>query len=275
MRRILGFGVLAVVGLSCAVAAFGAEGSPDPVDAMIEATFKVKNKDQAGTCFMVAPPAKVDWAPDIAVLVTAAHTFENTSDPDFSVIMRAGGEENEFTRKEVPIKVRSEGKPLWTSMAGLDVAVMQFQVPTGVVCRPIPFEQLAGREAFAQRKIRAASRAWVFCFPAQLEANEAGFPVVRNATVASVPLGGENNHTFLADFSTFGGDSGAPLMIVDRSGPVERPLIAGLITGMQRQTDKTSLPFEELTVHTPMGLAIIIRSDDVRRVVEKLVEVKK
>jgi hypothetical protein len=39
---------------------------------------------------------------------------------------------------------------------------------------------------------------------------------------------------------------------------------------MQRQTDRSTLPFEEKTVHMPLGLAIVAQAAFVRELVEAM-----
>ena len=73
---------------------------------------------------------------------------------------------------------------------------------------------------------------------------------------ASVP-------TMLVDIRSFGGDSGGPLFVLVDG----KPHVAGVLVGMQRQTDRTVSPFEERTVHTPLGLGIAVQADLVARVI--------
>jgi hypothetical protein len=49
-----------------------------------------------------------------------------------------------------------------------------------------------------------------------------------------------------------------------------KPHLAGVIVGMQRQTDRTVSPFEERTVHTPLGLAIAVQAEVVADVIRGL-----
>jgi hypothetical protein len=46
------------------------------------------------------------------------------------------------------------------------------------------------------------------------------------------------------------------------------PSVVGVVVGMQRQTDRISSPYEEKTMHTPLGLAIVVPSTRVREVIE-------
>ena len=61
-------------------------------------------------------------------------------------------------------------------------------------------------------------------------AGGAGFPVVRKGSVASRPQRDDTN--LLVAFSTFGGDSGAPVIRLDKEGDGKRkPVVAGIVAG--------------------------------------------
>ncbi len=146
-----------------------------------------------------------------------------------------------------------------------------------ISCRFAPpstsLDQLARADDFARGKIPIGSDTWIFRFPAKLEANEAGFPILRHGSIASLPLMPlSTNRTFLVDFNTFGGDSGAPVMLKDRGTVHPRCLIIGLVLGMHRQTDKVSMPFEERTVHHPLGLSIVAHAEIIRQTVEAVLK---
>ena len=243
----------------------------DGVSQLLSATFKITSKESSGTCFLVEPPPKPGWSNRAAILVTAAHALEQAPGPECRIVMREKRHDGSWIRKEIPFAIRDGAKPAWVKHPEEDVAALKVLLPAGVTCRPLRLEQLARAEDFSNRRIRLGSESWIFCFPAQLEANDAGFPVLRHGTIASLPLMPiSTNRTFLVDFNTFGGDSGAPVMLVER-GPGQSPvLIAGLVIGMQRQTDKVSMPFEERTVHHPLGLSIVAHAGIIRQTVERL-----
>ncbi len=185
--------------------------------------------------------------------------------------MRERRADGVFVRREVPLTIRSGEKPLWVKHPEEDVAAIKVTLPLGIQCQPLCLDQLARAEDFAKGKIRLGSATWAFCFPAQLEANDAGFPILRHGSISSLPLMPlSSNRTFLVDCNTFGGDSGAPVMVEERGAIRPAGLVVGLILGMQRQTDKVSMPFEERTVHYPLGLAIVAHSEIIRQTVERL-----
>ena len=67
--------------------------------------------------------------------------------------------------------------------------------------------------------------------------------------------------TFLADFTTFSGDSGGPVFIKTADG---HPLIVGIVLGRGFQDLKHEDEYGEQLVHYPLGLGIILRAQCVR-----------
>jgi hypothetical protein len=210
------------------------------------------------------------------ILVTAAHVLENiNSGTEAQVILREQRDDKTFVRREVQTSIRDGERPRWKKHPELDIAALAVSWPAEITVPSLPADQLADENAFASQNIRVGQDVWIPCYPAKLEANAAGWPVVRRGSIASHPLVPAGSaKTFLVDFSSFGGDSGAPVIVqppaTDEKSANRKPLVAGLVVGHHRQTDKSSLPFEERTVHTPLGLAIVVHAPAIRQTLELL-----
>jgi len=276
-RRVRDFALAACIlqmaggGPLAAAAAEPPNPDSDPLPALLAATFKLTNKESSGTCFLIDPPPSSGCSNGVVILVTAAHALEQAPGTEGHIIMREKRDDGSFVRKDVSFPLRSGEKPLWSKHPDEDVAAIKLTLPSGVWCQPLRFDQLARAEEFTQGKIRLGSDAWIFCFPSQLEANEAGFPVLRHGSIASLPLMPlSSNRTFLVDFNAFGGESGAPVMLGQRGAVQSQVLIVGLVIGMHRQTDKVSMSFEERTVHHPLALSIAVHAEIIRQTVERV-----
>lgn len=237
----------------------------DPIEELLEATFRIADKEHSGTCFLVSPKVRDDTNPNGVILATAAHVMEQMAGNDCEVILRKKSEDGLFSRRPLAVTIRDQGNPVWTRHPDVDIATMFLDLPVGVFVSPIPFDQLADEARIVDRTVRVGRETWVPCYPAKLEANEAGWPVVRHGSVASHPLTPlKSARTMLVDYKNFGGDSGAPVaMIVN-----DRPLIIGVVSGMHRQTDRSTLPFEERVMHTPLGLSIVVQAPFLRETIE-------
>ena len=235
----------------------------------VEATVRLHGPGGSGTAFVVAVP-ETDGKQRQHLLVSAAHTFENiTSDHGTAVFRRAvaspAGETGSWTRVDVSLRLRGDAGPLWTRHPDADVAVLPLVLPDGVTCEPFPLSSLATAADFDARRLTVGDRARVACFPAQTESHPAGWPVLRTGHLATPTLApAADLQRFFVDYAHFAGDSGAAVVVETEQGP----LVAGVVVAMQRQTDRITSPYEEKTIHTPLGLAIAVPSTKVWEVVE-------
>jgi hypothetical protein len=250
-----------------------ASAEEPPMDAM-RATFKIANENSTATCFVIARPGASETSRRELVLVTAAHVFETMSGDECRIVLHEERADGTFVRNEVPLKIRSAEKPLWLRHSEVDVAALKLELPAGRTIAALDIDRLAGESAVGNGKLRSADEVWILCYPAQLESSSAGFPVLRRGTVASFPLTPiESNRTFLVDFTTFGGDSGAPVVVRDRNASDaagQRTSVVGLVSGMHRETTKSISPVEERTVHRPLGLAIVVHAEFIRQTIDRV-----
>jgi hypothetical protein len=106
----------------------------------------------------------------------------------------------------------------------------------------------------------------VFTYPQRFEANPAGFPVARQGIFASPPLlPAETHPTYLADFTTFAGDSGGPVFVEGADG---HPLVTGIVLAQMHHDEKVKDEYEERTIHHPLGLGKVLHAQYVREMVD-------
>jgi hypothetical protein len=246
------------------------KGADDRVmEDALRGTFRLTKSLSSGTGFVVSLGDQDVAKGKKHVLVTAAHVFDDLKGADCTLVLRAPGKDNAIVRKEVSVPIRDGKKPLWVKHPDVDVAALALAVPEGVDVKPFRLEQIADEKWATGRKVRVGQDVCIPCFPAQVEANGAGWPILRKGSIATHPLTPLSSaKTMFIDYSHFGGDSGAPVVQYDG----KEPIVVGLVIAMQRQTDKSSTPFEERTVHTPLGLAIAVQSPFIRETIELLLK---
>lgn len=259
LGRWAGFGWLVAACLWMA----GAPGRALGADAMVEmlrSACRITHGGRSGTGFFVERGAD-------RFLVTAAHVFEESDGAECRLIVRQRKDGGGLERRELPIVVRREGKPLWKRDPKEDVAAIRVELPSEVDASAIPVERILKADGAGNSPVQVGQEVWLPGYPAQLEANKEGWPVLRRGMIATHPLSPVASvPIMLVDIRSFGGDSGGPLYtLVDG-----KPHLAGVIVGMQRQTDRTVSPFEERTVHTPLGLGIAVQAEVVAGVIREL-----
>jgi hypothetical protein len=116
----------------------------------------------------------------------------------------------------------------------------------------------------------------------RFEANNAGFPVVRQGGIASFPFSPVAQHaTMFIDMNAFAGDSGGPVIAAppDRSSATnganaDEPLVLGLITGQVRHDERSTGLMEERVTHYPLGVALMIQAQFIRETIVLLANPK-
>ncbi len=240
----------------------------DVAEAALRATVRVTAEGKSGTGFFVTLPVVADEPPQ-TVLVTAAHVFDEMTGPQCRLVYRAADAEAGFVRKETEAPVKDGDRKLWVRHPAADVAVLGITVPEGVDVQPFTLNQIADTRHVEDRIVRVGQDVFIPCFPAQVEANSAGWPLLRKGSLATHPLTPvARTPTMFVDYSHFGGDSGAPVVATVNG----EPLVVGLVFAMLRQTDKSTTAFEERTQHTPLGLGIAVQAPLIRQTINAWVE---
>lgn len=230
-----------------------------PFEDALRATVKLSAGDAAGTGFVIQKDEKI-------YLATAAHVFHDMKGETCRVVFRKKEGDRPAGRAEVKLSIRKGERPLWNRHKTHDVAVIEWELPEDADCIPFPYDRIATEEVVVDGVIGVGREVCIPCYPVKTEANAAGWPILRRGTIASHPLVPlREAPTFFVDSSSFGGESGAPVVAWE-GGDI---LVVGVITSMQRQTDRTVTPLEERVSHMPLGLGIAVQSPFLRTLLEE------
>lgn len=248
------------------------------VEELLGATCKFSNPASTATGFLVSEAATRVEPAKSAILVTAAHVFEQATGETATLVARKAGPDESYVRLELPLALRAQGQPLWVKHPTADVAVLRVTLPDECVCRPVPLAWILGEGRPGENRFQAGASVRMLTYPAQLAANEAGFPILRSGVVASFPLRPlKHAPTFLVDSSAFGGDSGGPVFVPgggaaagSPAGEQKDPLIVGLVSGQHRQTESVRTVYEERVIHHSLGLAIVVQGAHIRETISQL-----
>lgn len=248
--------------ISCASAAAGNFATE-----MLDATYKLFHVNSTGTCVLVRRDAR-DGS---LYLVTAAHVLERTKGDKAIVVLRERGTDGSYQRRDHTIAIRRDGKPLWVRHEKEDVAVLRLLEEPPVPVSVLPFAAIADEAGLTAAGLHICSPLFVLTYPQRFEANSAGFAVARQGIVSSHPfLPIQRHHTYLADFTTFAGDSGGPAFVAGKDG---HPLLVGMVLAQHRHDERVTTEYEERSIHHPLGLGTVLHAQFVRDTIEQAAKI--
>lgn len=254
-----------------AVSAFGADGFT-MTDA-VQATYKLYNEASTATGFIVRVKPAADNVKAEYVIVSAAHTFERMKGDSLLLVLRTPKPDGSYSRKDTPVAIRKDGKNLWVKHKDADLAILDYDPTPEFEKFALPLEAIASEEDFKAR-VPAGTYVRLLCYPAQFEANNAGFPILRHGVMATYPLAPTNIYkTFMIDFTTFAGDSGGPVFgVLDNAGgPGAGALkLLGVVISQQWSDEKVKVSDrEDRIIRHPFGLGTAVNSQLLRDLIAK------
>ena len=277
--------MLFLLTLTVCISSF-AEEIPDINTILMRSTFKLEGqalgeapgKSNVGTVFILGKPSSADPKKSFFVLVTAGHVLKRMAGDEAVLYLRKKTGDT-FQRMPYPIKIRENGRPVWTSHPQADVAVMYVWLPNDADITTVSTDLLATDKMLKEFDIHPGDRLSCLGYPMALEANDAGFPILRSGQVASYPLTPTKDiKTFLFDFNVFGGNSGGPVYLRDSNrtygggtqlGTTVQFLV-GLVSEQHIFNEEIKAGTEKLTLMHQLGLAKVIHASLIKEALDLL-----
>jgi hypothetical protein len=245
---------------------------------MMHATFKLANDKSTATGFVLSRPANGNLHQTQFILVTAAHVLEQMAGDEATVLFRQKEAEGVYKKLPLKLAVRKGGKPLWTKHPSLDIAAMYVVPPDKADVPRLPLDLLATDAMLKQFEIHPGDVVQCLGYPHRMEANPAGFSILRSGAIASYPLlPTKTTRTFLMNYNSFEGDSGGPVYLAQtnrtlggKKPPAEVRLIVGLVLGHHLLNQEMKSLYETRQVRYRMGLAIVVHASCIRETIDRL-----
>jgi V8-like Glu-specific endopeptidase len=245
---------------------------------LMRSTFKVAGTGSAGTAFILGRRDVRDANKAHYVLVTAAHVL-NKMQTDDAVLFLRKKDGAGFQKIAFPIKVKKNGRPLWTTHPDADVAVMYVALPTEADLVLLSTDLLATDEVLEKFSIHPGDQLSCLGFPYGADANDAGFPVLRTGHIASYPLTPtKKTKVLLFDFNVFEGNSGGPVYFVDRNRTfggttnlgTTIQFLVGLVSQQSMIEEEVKSMSETRRVQHQLGIGIVIHASLIREALDLL-----
>ncbi len=250
---------------------------------VVNATFKLENPQSTATAFLFTRPANGRPEPNRFILVTAAHVLEKMAGHEATLVLRRKEAEGVYKKLPLKLAVRKDNKPLWVKHPAMDVAVMEVTIPDNAEVSRLSLDLLASDASLKQYQVHPGDTLRCMGYPYRMEANEAGFPILRSGVIASFPLTpARTNRTFLMNYNVFEGDSGGPVYLAEdnrrlegQKQPARARLIVGLVMGQHFLNQEMRTVYETRQVRHRLGIAIIIQAAYIRETIARLPQAPK
>jgi S1-C subfamily serine protease len=206
------------------------------------------------TGFIMGVPREDGSGQSWLVLITAKHVFDDIRGDEATLVLRAKDAEaaTGYARMTVPLTLRKESAPLWTSHPTQDVAAMYVSVPSqaAAAIQTASTRLLGTDDVYRTFEIHPGDELTTLGYPYGVE-TPLGFAILRKGSIASYPLSpAKTIGSILLDIEVIDGNSGGPVYYSaaeryfgGRHQQVMIQFIAGILTGRVRldNADKTSL----------------------------------
>ncbi len=148
------------------------------------------------------------------MLITAKHVFEDIKGDAATLKLRSKSGAH-VVIKDVPVKIRENGKPLYLSHATEDVAAIDLtQSDESLLANTerLGLNFLVSDDYLQSIEIHPGDEMLTLGFPFCLGANDAGYPILRSGKLASYPIFPTKIFSEpLFDFRVYPGNSGGPV----------------------------------------------------------------
>lgn len=245
---------------------------------LMRATVKIGHDKSTGTGFILTRPDPGDPRRKQYLLVTAAHVFSKMTSDEATLYFRKKEADGVFKKEPQKVTIRKDGKPRWTKHPSEDVAVLIIVPPRAADIPDLPVDLLATNEAIKRWKVRPGDNVACLGYPHRVEANQAGFAILRKGPIASYPLTPtKTNRTFFLSTNTFEGDSGGPVYLADSNRAIpgtkkreEVRLILGMVTAQQVLDEESRMIYGTTKVRHRLGLAIVLHATFILETIKQI-----
>jgi S1-C subfamily serine protease len=251
---------------------------------LMEATFKIEGvgvggQVVTGTGFLMGRPYPKDATKGRFVLITASHVLEDIKSDVITVFSRKAATGGHWIKVPFQVTIRADGRPNYMKLPEADIAVMYIHLPVGVIPPLISTDNLADDELLKKFEVHPGDEVRCLGYPLGLEANDAGFPVLRSGKIASYPLVPTDYYkTFLFDFKVFKGNSGGPVYLSDRNRFYGGSLrlgetvhfIIGLVSEEELFSQRIPGVYSDEVRQLQLDLGIVVHASLIRKAIELL-----
>jgi hypothetical protein len=200
--------------------------SPEINTTLMETTFLVsgpssksgeEGKARCGTGFVMMRLSKPETDIGQHVLVTAKHVFEDIAGDTATLLLRTRNAAGDVATLPLQLKIRANGKALYTEHPTADVAAIDLSPPANTIIYQMGSmittpNWLASDQFLEDIGMHPGDELLTLGYPMCFAANDAGYSILRSGKIASYPIIPlKKSGRILYDFRVYPGNSGGPV----------------------------------------------------------------
>lgn len=275
--------------LALVLAGCTANAEPDLNTLMMESTFQIvgpsserPNATTIGTVFLISKPSIKHPGINLNMLLTANHVFAGITGEAATVYLRTKDPTGAWHKTPYAIHLRSGTNNLWNADTNMDIAAIFLALPQQSLPTIWPNTTLLATEQLLRRyEIHPGDQLSCLGYPLGLEANSAGFPILRTGTIASYPLTPVKDHpTFMFNFDVFGGNSGGPVYLESTGrrygGAIHADetlrMIMGIVVSEVNHVETTQTLRQSTVTTTSFGISTVVQAQFIQKLIDSMPE---
>jgi hypothetical protein len=238
------------------------EAPPAPRPASVQvvsATIKVENPKSTATALIVR---KSPAEPRVWALLTARHVFDQATGDFMVAKCREPGPDGLLRRRDLPLRIRQDGQPLWKPHPQVDLAALPLNLPEDFTPESIDQTSIAGEADLETLDLAPGDALLSTGYPLANEGSPVGHPLTRRLSVATWPLlPSATYRDWFFDGNSHEGDSGGPVWFQPALSPEpgrDRFLIVGVVIGQRIFSEEHSGIMSRVTQRHRLGFAVVL-----------------
>ncbi len=226
---------------------------------VVSATIKVENPKSTATALIVR---KSPAEPRVWALLTARHVFDQATGDFMVAKFREPGPDGLLRRRDLPLRIRQDGQPLWKPHPQVDLAALPLNLPEDFTPEAIEQTSIAGEADLETLDLAPGDALLSTGYPLANEGSPVGHPLTRRLSVATWPLlPSATYRDWFFDCNSHEGDSGGPVWFQPARSPEpgrDRFLIVGVVIGQRIFSEEHSGIMSRVTQRHRLGFAVVL-----------------
>lgn len=232
-----------------------------PTVRMVNATLKLENPKSTATALVIR---RVEGSQTAYAILSAAHVLSAAEGEFVSGKFREEAPNGGFRVRQLPLRIRQDGTPVWKAHPSVDLAAIKFEPPADFRTDFIDEADLATEEQLVKLGLTPGESLFLTGYPHRNEGSPFGHPLMRSMTIATWPLLPVSRiREWYLDGNSHEGDSGGPVFLKPVPGAPDgrdRVLCVAIVTGQRIAVEEHRGSLTTMQFKQRLGFAVALPS---------------